>query len=141
MPESFVEPAALLNIGSSIRPPRSSRGPMSAMPLNGHSAVPTAPATPLLPGRQPAVWLLVLAGGTLGGLGYFSSMVFRQATSSPAAVGWPRQRGLGLGTAWIWGLFPPRVLWLPRGASLTNGARHSSLFFYLLVAVGFFFAS
>src|SRR3954454_7233819 len=141
MPEPFVEPAALLNVGSSIRPPRSSRGPMSAMPLNGHSALPTAPATPLLPGRQPAVWLLVLAGWTLVGLGYFSSMVFRPATSSPAAVGWPRQLVFALGTAWIWALLTPLVLWLTRGASLINGARHRSLLFYLLVAVGFFFAS
>jgi two-component system, LytTR family, sensor kinase len=114
---------------------------MSAMPLNGHSALPTAPATPLLPGRQPAVWLLVVAGWTLVGLGYFSSMVFRPATSSPAAVGWPRQLVFALGTAWIWALLTPLVLWLTRGASLINGARHRSLLFYLLLAVGFFFAS
>jgi two-component system, LytTR family, sensor kinase len=111
------------------------------MPLNGHSAPPTAPATPLLPGRQPTVWLLVLAGWTLVGLGYFSSVVFRPATSNPAAVGWPQQLVFALGTAWIWALLTPLVLWLTRGASLINGARHRSLILYLLVGSGFFLAS
>src|SRR3954449_102872 len=101
MPEPFMEPAALLNVGSSIRPPRSSRGPMSAMPLNGHSALPTAPATPLLPGHQRTVWLLVRCGWTLVGLGYFGSLVFRPATSNLTGVGWPRQLVFALGTAWI----------------------------------------
>jgi two-component system LytT family sensor kinase len=114
---------------------------MSAMPLNGHSAVPTAPATPLLPGRQPTVGLLVLAGWTLVGLGYFSSMVFRPATSNPAAVGWPQQLVFALGTAWIWALLTPLVLWLTRGASLINAARHRSLVLYLLVGTGFFLTS
>jgi two-component system, LytTR family, sensor kinase len=141
MPESFVEPVAPLNVGWSIRPPRARWGIMSASPANGVGGSPPAPAIPLLPGRQPVVWLLVLAGWTIVGLAYLASLVYESEAATRAG------RGLGpvvvysIGTAWIWALLTPAVLRVTRAASLALDSWTRSLLLYLAGAAGFFLAS
>ena len=141
MPETFVEPAPPLNVGSSLRSYGGRWGTMSASTTDGLNGSPPALATPLLPGRQLTVWSLVLAGWTVVGLGYFASLIYpRGETASPAASP-VRLLVFSVGTAWIWALLTPVVLRLTRDASLASGTRTRSALRYLAVAAGFFLAS
>jgi two-component system, LytTR family, sensor kinase len=141
MPESFVEPSAPLNVGWSIRPPRARWGIMSASPANGVGGSPPAPAIPLLPGRQPVVWLLVLAGWTIVGLAYLASLVYESEATTRAGHGLGRVVVYSIGTAWIWALLTPAVLRVTRAASLALDSWTRSLLLYLAGAAGFFLAS
>jgi two-component system, LytTR family, sensor kinase len=144
MPETFVEPAPPLNVVSSLRSYGGRWGTMSASPtdgLNGSPPAPPAPATPLLPGRQLTVWALVLAGWTVVGLGYFASLVYPPGVAGNPAAGGARLLVFSIGTAWIWALLTPVVLWLTRDAGLAPGTRTRSVMLYLAVGTGFFLAS
>jgi two-component system LytT family sensor kinase len=140
MPESFVQPAAPLNVGSSLRSYGGRWGTMSASTTDGLNGSPPTPATPLLPGRQLTVWSLVLAGWTVVGLGYFGSLMY-QGGEAGSPVGWEHLLVFSVGTAWIWALLTPVVLRLIRDASLTPGSRARSAVQYLTVGASFFLAS
>lgn len=141
MPESFVEPAAPLNVGSSLRSYGGRWGTMSASTTNGLNGSPSALTSPLLPGRQLTVWSLVVAGWTVVGLGYFGSLVYQMGDAGSPAVGWGRLLVFSVGTAWIWALLTPVVLRLTRDASLAQGWRTRSALLYLAVGAAFFLAS
>jgi two-component system LytT family sensor kinase len=141
MPETFVEPAPPLNVGSSLRSHGGRWGTMSASPTDGLNGSPPALAIPLLPGRQLTAWSLVLAGWTIVGLGYFASLVYPTGEAGSPTVGWGHLLVYSIGTAWIWALLTPVVLRLTRDASLAAGSRTRSALLYLAVAAGFFLAS
>jgi signal transduction histidine kinase len=98
-------------------------------------------AAPLMPGRQYAAWLLVLAGWTVVGLGYFLSSAFAPVEAGHPAADWVRLFLFSVGTAWIWAALTPPVLWLTRNATLAPGHRTRSAAVYLLAGIGFFLAS
>jgi two-component system LytT family sensor kinase len=141
MPETFVEPATPLNVGSSLRSYGGRWGTMSASPTNGLNGSPPSPATPLLPGRQLTVSSLVLAGWTIVGLGYFASLAYPVGETGSPAIGWERLLVFSVGTAWIWALLTPVVLWLTRDVSLAPGSRTQSALLYLAIGAAFFLAS
>jgi two-component system, LytTR family, sensor kinase len=141
MPETFVEPATPLNVGSSLRSYGGRWGTMSASTTDGLNGSPPTLATPLLPGRQLTVWFLVLAGWTIVGLGYFASLAYQMGDPGSPVVGWELLLVFCVGTAWVWALLTPGVLRLTRDASLAPGSRTRSALLYLAVGVGFFLAS
>src|ERR671923_2535327 len=98
MPESYVEPVALLNVNLSVRSHRTRWGAMSASPTTSLAGSPSSGAIPLLPGRQPIAWVVVAAGWTLVGLGYFASLASEAAPPEDPTVHWTRLLALGLGT-------------------------------------------
>jgi two-component system LytT family sensor kinase len=98
-------------------------------------------ALPLLPGRQRPVWLLVLAGWTVVGLGYFLSSAFAAPDGGQTATDRVRLLLFSVGTAWIWAALTTPVLWLTRNATLAHGHRARSTGVYVLTGIGFFVAS
>jgi signal transduction histidine kinase len=85
--------------------------------------------------------LLVLAGWTVVGLGYFLSSAFAPSESGDSTPSWVRLLVFSVGTAWIWAALTPPVLWLTRNATLAPGNRIHSAAVYLLTGIGFFLAS
>jgi two-component system, LytTR family, sensor kinase len=99
------------------------------------------PAIPLMPGPQPLAWMLVLAGWTLVGLGYFLSSAFAASSAGSPADGWARLLIFSLGTAWIWAALTLPTLWLTREATLAPGSVARGIVTYAVAGVGFFFVS
>ncbi len=128
MPESFVQPAARLNVEPGFWSRRIRWGAMAAPP---HAVI------PLLPGRQRTAWLLVVGGWTIVGLGYFGS----EAMSAMGPTAWLPLLAFTLGTAWIWAALTPGVLRLTQHACFGTGRRARSVLIYGLTGAGFFFAS
>jgi two-component system, LytTR family, sensor kinase len=85
------------------------------------------------------MWALVLAGWTVVGLGYFASLAHSEGGS--ATAGRARLLVFTVGTAWIWALLTPAVLWLTRSVCLAPGSLGRTAARYLAVATGFFLAS
>jgi signal transduction histidine kinase len=112
---------------------------MSVSPPTRVAGIRPAPAIPLIPGRQHTAWVVVFAGWTIVGLGYFWSLALETART-----GGPSRLSLllfSVGTAWVWAALTPVILWLTRNASLARGSRIRSGWIYVLTGVGFFFAS
>jgi two-component system, LytTR family, sensor kinase len=141
MPELFVELAAPFNVHRSLWSHRTRWGTMAASPTTGAGVSPPSPAIPLLPGHPRIVWMLVLGGWTLVGLGYFASLAYGTGQSGAASAGWVRLLGFAVGTSWIWAGLTPVVLWLTRDALLAKGQWTRTLGIYALTGVGFFLAS
>jgi two-component system LytT family sensor kinase len=140
MPESFVEPAAPFNVDLSLRSHRTRWDTMPASPparLEGSSSL---LAIPLIPGRQ-TVWVLVLGGWTIVGLGYFCSQAFAATRAGASQVSWGGLLVFSLGTAGIWAALTPATLWLTRNAIFAPGRRAQSAGIYALTGVGFFLVS
>jgi hypothetical protein len=115
---------------------------MPASPPSRAAGSVPAPAIPLLPGRQGTAWLLILAGWTIVGLGYFCSLIFAgSASGATAPPSWPHLLAYSLGTAWIWAALTPVALWLTRSASFAPGRRARGAAVYALTGTGFFIAS
>lgn len=86
------------------------------------------------------MWVLILCGWTVVGLGYFGSQLF-DVTAAERAQAWGRLLIFSLGTAWIWAALTPVTLWLTRHASLAPGHRIRSAAVYGLAGAGFFLVS
>jgi two-component system LytT family sensor kinase len=138
MPESFVERGAAFIVDRS----RWSRWTVwGAMSVSPSARTVGFRSVPLMPGSQRTAWLIVLAGWTVVGLGYFLSSAFAaQEGGQPARV-WVRLLLFSVGTAWIWAALTPPVLWLTRNTTLTPGKRAGSAGIYILTGIGFFIAS
>jgi two-component system, LytTR family, sensor kinase len=141
MPESFVERGAAFIVDRSRWSRRMHWGAMPVSPSALVVGSRASSAVPLLPGRQLTVWLLVLAGWTVVGVGYFLSSAFAPPEPGQPVPGWPRLLLFSVGTAWIWAALTPPVLWLTRDATLASGKRARSIGVYVLTGVGFFLAS
>ena len=131
MPETFVQPAARLNVDPGFWSRRTRWGAMATSP---HALI------PLLPGRQRTAWLLVVGGWTIVGLGYFGSEAMA-AMGSGGVPSWLPLLAFTLGTAWIWAALTPGVLRLTRNACFVPGHRIHCVTVYGLTGAGFFFAS
>jgi two-component system, LytTR family, sensor kinase len=138
MPESFVERGLTLNVAPSQW---SRRMPWGPMPVSPPRIARPSPAIPLIPGRQDAGWLLVLAGWTLVGLGYFLSSAFAASSPGSPAAPWGQLLWFSLGTAWVWAALTPPTLWLTRNATLAPDRRLRGVAIYVLTGVGFFFTA
>jgi hypothetical protein len=141
MPESFVERGAACIVDRSRW---SRRLPWGAMPVSPSARVVgsrPSPAVPLVPGRQRTAWLIVLAGWTVVGLGYFLSSVFAAPEGNQPTTAWVRLLLFSVGTAWIWAALTPPVLWLTRNATLVPGNRARSAGVYVVTGIGFFVTS
>jgi two-component system LytT family sensor kinase len=141
MPESFVEPAAPLNVDRSLWSHRTCWDTMPASPPARLEGSPALVAIPLIPGRQRTVWVLVLGGWTIVGLGYFCSQAFAATRAGSPPVSWGALLVFSLGTAWIWAALTPVTLWLTRNAIFATGRRARSAGIYALTGVGFFLVS
>jgi two-component system, LytTR family, sensor kinase len=141
MPESFVERGAGFIVN---RRRWSRRMQWGAMPVSPSARVVgsrPSPAAPLVPGRPRTVWLIVLAGWTVVGLGYFLSSAFAAPEEDQPTTAWARLLLFSVGTAWIWAALTPPVLWLTRNATLAPGNRARSAGVYVVTGIGFFVAS
>jgi hypothetical protein len=96
-------------------------------------------AIPLIPGRQQLAWTLVLAGWTLVGLGYYTSL--RYSTPPPQSGSGASLLVFAVGTAWIWAALTPLVLQLTDAAQLGAGQTGRSIGVYALAGAGFFLVS
>ena len=134
MPESFVEGGVALNVGRS----RWSHRPLwGAMPASLFRATGPGPALPLLPESQLTAWIIVVAGWTVVGLGYFlSAALSASANVAPPAPG--RLLLFSLGISWVWAALTPPTLWLTRHAALAPGTRSRSVGLYILAGLAFF---
>jgi two-component system, LytTR family, sensor kinase len=141
MPELYVEPVAPLNVDLGVGSHRTRWGAMSVSLATGHAEAPASGAIPLLPGRQPVAWMLVVASWTLVGLGYFTSLLSEQTAVGSAPVPWPRLLALALGTSWIWAGLTPLVLRLTRSASFAPGQRAHGFLIYAAAGALFFLLS
>jgi two-component system LytT family sensor kinase len=141
MPESFVERGAAFIVDRSRWSRRMRWGAMPVSPSARVVGSRVSSAVPLVPGRQLTAWLLVLAGWTVVGVGYFLSSAFAPSEPGQPTPGWLRLLLFSVGTAWIWAALTPPVLWLTRNASLAPGSRARSAGVYLLTGVGFFLVS
>jgi two-component system, LytTR family, sensor kinase len=141
MPESFVEPAAPLNVDLSLWSHRTRWGIMASSPPARLGGSPPAVAIPLIPGRQRIGWMLVLGGWTIVGLGYFVSQAYTATSPGAPTPGWGRLLVFSVGTAWIWAALTPVVLWLTRDATFSPGRRAHSTGTYTLIGAGFFLLS
>jgi two-component system, LytTR family, sensor kinase len=138
MPELFVEPGGTLNVAPSRW---SRRLPWGTMPVSPPRAARPHPAVPLIPGRQPTAWLLVLGGWTLVGLGYFLSSALAEPSAGSTPPRWSQLLWFSLGTAWVWAVLTPPTLWLTRNATLTPERRFRGVAIYLLAGIAFFLTS
>ena len=139
MPELFVEPAVFLNVGRRLRSLLTRWGTMPAS-ATARTARSLPAVIPLLPGRARTVWIVVLCGWTIVGLGYFGSQLFDVPATQREQV-WSRLLIHSLGTAWIWAALTPVILWLTRHASLAPGKRARSAAVYGIAGAGFFVVS
>jgi two-component system LytT family sensor kinase len=138
MPDSFVEGAAAFIVERS----RWFQGiHWGAMPVSPSARMVGSRSVPLVPGHEPTAWLVVLAGWTVVGLGYFLSSAFAASGDSQPTGAWAALLLFTVGTAWIWAALTPPVLWLTRNASLAPDNRTRSAGIYLLTGIGFFVAS
>jgi hypothetical protein len=94
----------------------------------------------LLPGQQRTAWLLVLAGWTVVGLGYFGSQA-TDSLGSGTSTGWLGLFAYCVGTAWIWAALTPGVLRLTRDATFAPGLGGRSAAIYAGTGAGFFVVS
>jgi two-component system, LytTR family, sensor kinase len=140
MPETYVEPAGPLNVDLSLWSHWTRRGTMPPFPSVRPEGFP-AVAIPLIPGRQRIVWLLLVAGWTIVGLGYFSSQILTPPTAGTPPLGWGRLFAFSVGTAWIWAALTPVTLRLTRDATFAGGRWVRSAVVYALTGAGFFFVS
>jgi two-component system LytT family sensor kinase len=99
------------------------------------------PTAPLVPGRQRTAWLIVLAGWTVVGLGYFLSSAFTAPERNQPTTAWVHLLLFSVGTAWIWAALTPPVLWLTRNATLVPGNRARGAAVYVVTGIGFFVTS
>ena len=129
MPESFVEPAASLNVGLSLWSHRTRWGTMSASTSAGPAGSPAPLTVPLLPGSQPTAWKLVLGGWTIVGLGYFASLSYN---ATPDGADRLSMLVYALGTGWLWAALTPLVLWAIRHSALSSGRWEQSVGLYAL---------
>jgi two-component system LytT family sensor kinase len=129
MPESFVERGAALIVDHRRWSRRMRWG-----------AMPVSPSSRVVGSRHTA-WLLVLAGWTVVGLGYFVSSAFAPPDPDQSAPSWTRLLLFSVGTAWIWAALTPPVLRLTQNATLAPGTRLRSAVVYVLAGIGFFLAS
>jgi two-component system, LytTR family, sensor kinase len=141
MPESFVGPAVSCRVGVSLWSHRTRWGTMFASPPARAAGSPPAPAVPLIPGHQRTVWILILGGWTIVGLGYFCSLVLTEPEAGGVRNSWLLLLAVALGTAWIWAALTPVTLWLTRKASFAPGRRASAAVVYTLAGLGFFLVS
>ena len=141
MPESFVQRGAAFIVDRSRWSRRMHWGAMPVSPSARVVGSRPSPAVPLVPGRQLTAWLIVLAGWTVVGLGYFLSSAFAVSEANQPTTAWVRLLLFSVGTAWIWAALTPPVLWLTRNASLAPGHRARSVGVYVLTGVGFFVTS
>ncbi|HEX7335763.1 MAG TPA: histidine kinase [Gemmatimonadales bacterium] len=95
---------------------------------------------PLLPGRARIVWVVILCGWTMVGLGYFGSQLFDVPPAERGQV-WSRLLVYSVGTAWIWAALTPVTLALTRHGSLAPGRRARRAAVYGLAGIGFFVVS
>jgi two-component system, LytTR family, sensor kinase len=103
-------------------------------------AMPVSPSSSMVGSRHTA-WMLVLAGWTVVGLGYFLSSAFAPPDTDQPASSWTRLLVFSVGTAWIWAALTPPVLRLTQNATLAPGTRLRSAAVYVLAGIGFFLAS
>src|SRR3954464_7306558 len=129
MPESFVERGAAFIVDHRRWSRRLRWG-----------AMPVSPSSRVVGSRHTA-WLLVLAGWTVVGLGYFVSSAFAPPNPGESAPGWTRLLLFSVGTAWIWAALTPPVLRLTQNATLATGTRLRGAAVYVLAGTGFFLAS
>jgi two-component system LytT family sensor kinase len=141
MPVSFVERGARFIVDRSRWSRRIRWGAMPVLPSARVVGSRASSALPLLPGRQRQVWLLVLAGWTVVGLGYFLSEASATTSAGQLASAWLRLLLFSVGTGWIWAALTLPVLWLTRNSTLAPGNRARSLAVYVLTGIGFFVAS
>src|SRR5688572_14217487 len=135
MPESFVERGARFIVDRSRWSRRMHWGAMAVSPSARVVGSRASSAVPLVPGRQPTAWLLVLTGWTVVGVGYFLSSAFAPPEVGQPAPGWLPLLLFSVGTAWIWAALTPVVLWLTRNATLAPGNRARSAGVYLLTGI------
>jgi two-component system, LytTR family, sensor kinase len=140
MPESFAERGAVRILD---RNRWSLRMRWDVMPIwpSAHIVGSPGRAGSLFRGRQRGVWLLVLAGWTVVGLGYFLSAEFTIPRLNQPATPGIALLLFSVGTAWIWAALTPLVLWLTRDTTLTQGNRTRAAGVYLMTGLGFFVAS
>jgi two-component system, LytTR family, sensor kinase len=139
MPELFVEPPVVLNVGRRLWSLRTRWSTMPASPTA--RAARSLPALiPLLPGRARVAWALILCGWTVVGLGYFGSQLFDLGPDQ-REQGWARLLIYSVGTAWIWAALTPVTLWLTRRAPPGPGKRVRGAAMYALTGAGFFVVS
>jgi len=141
MPETYAEPAAALNVDLSLWSDRTRWGSMA--PSSTTAAADPAPATamPFVPGRPWAGWILVLAGWTIVGLGYFASLTIPATSRDVSATGWERILVYAVATSWVWAGLTPVVLWITRNTGFASEAGFRSLRRYAIAGVVFFLAS
>jgi two-component system LytT family sensor kinase len=140
MPESFAERGAACILDRSQWSRRMHWGAMPIWP-SAHAAGSRESAGSLLPGRGRGIWLVVIAGWTVVGLGYFLSSAFSIPEQDRQATPWIGLLLFSVGTAWIWAALTPVVLWVTRHSSITPANRAHSLAIYLLTGLGFFIVS
>src|SRR5436309_8623427 len=88
MPESFVQRGAAFIVDRSRWSRRMHWGAMPVSPSARVVGSRSSPAVPLVPGRQRTAWLIVLAGWTVVGLGYFLSSVFAMPEGNQPTTAW-----------------------------------------------------
>lgn len=140
MPESFAGRGAAYILDRSRWSLRIHRGVMPNWP-SAHAPGGRESAGLLSPERQHNVRLLVLAGWTVVGVGYFLSSAFSVTPAVQQPSSWIGLLLFSVGTAWIWAALTPAVLWITRSTSPAAGNRARSLAVYLLTGVGFFVVS
>jgi two-component system, LytTR family, sensor kinase len=141
MPESFVQRGAAFIVDRSRWSRRMYWGAMPVSPSARVVGSRPSSAVPLVPGRQRTAWVIVLAGWTVVGLGYFLSSAFAVPEGNQPTADWVRLLLFSVGTAWIWAALTPPVLWLTRNARLAPGHRARSIGVYVLTGIGFFVTS
>jgi len=140
MPESFAERVAPFIVNRSRWSRRMHWGAMSISPSARVVGSRASPTVPHAPGHQHTAWLIVLAGWTVVGLGYFLSSAFAASEGGQSPTDW-RLLLFSVGTAWIWAALTTPVLWLTRNATFAPGNRARSAGVYVLTGIGFFVAS
>jgi two-component system LytT family sensor kinase len=140
MPESFVEPAVVLNVDRSLWSHRARWGTMSASPTTSPGESSPTISMPLAPRQRRQGWLLVVSAWTLTGLGYFASLWYGP-TQPAAPLRWPQLLVFAVGTAWIWAGLTPVVLWATRNGTFDPGRRIESAGIHVAAGLGFLLIS
>jgi two-component system LytT family sensor kinase len=140
MPESFAERGAVRILDRNRWSLRLRWGVMPIWP-SAHVVDSLGRAASLFSGLRRGIWLLVLAGWTVVGLGSFLSAAFARSTPNQQATTGIALLLYSVGTAWIWAALTPPVLWLTRNTTLAQGNRARAAGVYLLTGIGFFVAS
>jgi two-component system, LytTR family, sensor kinase len=141
MPESFVQRGASFIVDQSRWSRRMHWGAMPVLPFTRVTGSRVSPAPPPVPWGEALVWLVVLAGWTFVGLGYFLSSLYSASNEGGPETPWASLLVFSVGTAWIWAALTPPVLWLTRNARVGTRHRLQSAGLYVLTGIGFFIAS